>query len=387
ESEWSSVEQDIQDLLLSSENYSFASNSDYGPRYTLDNEIEFQHCKSWFSKRFRGTQRFIKKHKKALIVGAVVVVAVVAIVATAGTSSPALAPAAGLAGGAAGSKNSKNGHSSKTPTNSDIAPKQNSSESLAFSEALKEHISEFQSSNAVLSGVKESSPPTIAEKARQLGAHFAHKTFEDISEFVSIAPALYNEIQSACNFGSDGFERNDLMKDPIESYQKLLAKGHEKIDTLFATNQAANYTPEAKKGLWKENPICGTLPLPGALGFGSRVKTCGQLAMTDVNTLKGWKLGNPINNLTKAGNRPSWSAVRRRYWKNQAYFRAKELDIRNLNRMKRGLARQVKNELTGKWESIELHHAPSQKNGGLFDFVEVTPEQHAAIDPNRRLGG
>ncbi len=42
------------------------------------------------------------------------------------------------------------------------------------------------------------------------------------------------------------------------------------------------------------NTVCGDS------GAGSRVKN---------NTTKGWKVGDPIDNLTKAGKEPSWSTV------------------------------------------------------------------------------
>jgi hypothetical protein len=53
--------------------------------------------------------------------------------------------------------------------------------------------------------------------------------------------------------------------------------------------------------------------------------------------------------------------------------------------MEKGLAPQRFDQKTGLWESRELHHAPSQKDGGLFDFIEVWPDEHAAIDPNRYI--
>lgn len=55
--------------------------------------------------------------------------------------------------------------------------------------------------------------------------------------------------------------------------------------------------------------------------------------------------------------------------------------------MENGLAPQQRNLSTGKMESIELHHTPPQKDGGLFDFIEVSPEEHAAIDEFRHIGG
>jgi hypothetical protein len=36
-----------------------------------------------------------------------------------------------------------------------------------------------------------------------------------------------------------------------------------------------------------------------------------------------------------------------------------------------------------KWESVELHHEPPQRDGGLFDFEELTVEEHMAKDPHR----
>ena len=54
--------------------------------------------------------------------------------------------------------------------------------------------------------------------------------------------------------------------------------------------------------------------------------------------------------------------------------------------MKKGLAPQRYNLDTEKFESIELHHDPAQRLGGLFNFLEVTPDQHARLDPNRFVG-
>lgn len=37
-------------------------------------------------------------------------------------------------------------------------------------------------------------------------------------------------------------------------------------------------------------------------------------------------------------------------------------------------------------ESIELHHDPAQRDGGLFDIQPFTPEEHADRDKYRNLG-
>lgn len=91
---------------------------------------------------------------------------------------------------------------------------------------------------------------------------------------------------------------------------------------------------------------------------------------------------------------PRWSTVRYRYWKNQAFDYRKgvykeglkyELTKDNLTRMERGLAPQVYDIDAERWVSVELHHEPPQRQGGLFDFVELTPEEHACIDAHRNI--
>ena len=49
--------------------------------------------------------------------------------------------------------------------------------------------------------------------------------------------------------------------------------------------------------------------------------------------VSGWKVGDPLDNLTSAGNVPSWSTVRQRYWKNEAYYDSGRYDDENLERL------------------------------------------------------
>ena len=51
--------------------------------------------------------------------------------------------------------------------------------------------------------------------------------------------------------------------------------------------------------------------------------------------------------------------------------------------MKKGLAPQIKG-IDGGLESVELHHIPPQRKGGLFNFIEVSKQTHMDIDPFRR---
>lgn len=98
----------------------------------------------------------------------------------------------------------------------------------------------------------------------------------------------------------------------------------------------------------------------------------------------GWKVGEPITNLTAKGNVPAWSTVRQRFWKNEAFLNGSTYSESNLLRMQKGLAPQFRNTTTGVMESMKLHHTIPQRNGGLFEFIKVTPEQHRLIDPFRR---
>lgn len=106
----------------------------------------------------------------------------------------------------------------------------------------------------------------------------------------------------------------------------------------------------------------------------------------------GWKVGDPINNRTITGDIPTWSAVRARHWKNKALNHRigkvkgelkYEPTPKNISRMEKGLAPKYKNKTTGKVESIELHHEPPQREGGLFDFKEVTVVEHIQLDHSR----
>lgn len=96
------------------------------------------------------------------------------------------------------------------------------------------------------------------------------------------------------------------------------------------------------------------------------------------------EVGQPIKNFTSKGKIPVWSTVRQRFWKNEAFFSSGTYSEANLLRMRRGLAPQRLNPNTGIMESMELHHHMiPQRDGGLFDFIKVWPDEHRAIDPFR----
>lgn len=119
-----------------------------------------------------------------------------------------------------------------------------------------------------------------------------------------------------------------------------------------------------------------------------KTSSTGTKTITKTNGTKGWRVGDPINNQTFKGTTPSWSTVRGRYWKNRALNAANgEFSADNIKRMKKGLAPQRVNPETKQIESMELHHDPPQRDGGLYDVQEVWPSEHEQIDPYRKTGG
>ncbi len=123
------------------------------------------------------------------------------------------------------------------------------------------------------------------------------------------------------------------------------------------------------------------------LGQAMRTRAPSRGTVPRTNSTKGWKVGDPINSLTSKSNVPKWNTVRQRYWKNRANSAGEgDFSTENLARMKKGLASQKLNPGTGKMESMALHHTPSQRKAGLFDFEEVWPAEHEAIDPYRNKG-
>ena len=92
-----------------------------------------------------------------------------------------------------------------------------------------------------------------------------------------------------------------------------------------------------------------------------------------VDVAKGWRVGDDIRNLTSAGNKPSWSTVRQRFWKNEAHFHP-ELYPDDLERMKKGLAPIGEDGF-----SMELHHPKGRDGENFYIFQPLTRTQHRFI--------
>jgi hypothetical protein len=139
----------------------------------------------------------------------------------------------------------------------------------------------------------------------------------------------------------------------------------------------------------------GTLALPGAEGssfadnlLGRLLARFGGSTATETASSAGWRVGDDVYAATRAGNRPSWSTVRARFWKNEAADPkiSGQWSEANIERMRGGLAPQRYNPDLGGMESMELSHEPIPFRNGGTEFVPRWPQDHAAVDPFRFPG-
>lgn len=159
--------------------------------------------------------------------------------------------------------------------------------------------------------------------------------------------------------------------------QGTVSKGLKQLKSK-ASNTA---TSNAKKG---SKTISGGNSSSIAEKSGSAVSTKPSKNAAQVS--KRWQVGDPIDQLTAAGNEPAWSTVRARYWKNEAYYYPELYSEENLARMRKGLAAREKELGT----SLELHHELPVRDGGGNNIENLTPLtawQHDAKDQYRHYTG
>jgi hypothetical protein len=231
------------------------------------------------------TKNFVKKHKKAIIIGAVVVVAVTVIVVAvvAASSAAAASAAAGAAGAAAGagSGSSDSGHSESKEESPSVsaAPKEtlppvDTNEAPIMKAALDEHIASFKEflvedkAAQQATGSKGWDEMSFGEKAREVGANVAHKALDEVTDLVKVFPQLCEEVKELSDrFLPESLKLPDYGEpvSPIENYENLVAKGHEVIDNIFSTDQAELFTAEARANDPMNNFSIGMIPLPGSV--------------------------------------------------------------------------------------------------------------------------
>ncbi len=176
---------DIHNLLQD------ASSTEYAYSYG-DHVFSIIPCKSWIHKRWDVTKKFVKKHKKAIIIGAITVVVVTVVILTAGLGAAAAPAAAGAAGAAkadqldqtdtdSNEEEPPSAPSTTTPTaHSGIGAAQDSSALRSTLEtqisSLKCHVAEEQNF------LQPNTSPldfSLKENGRILGSVYAHRQVEE----------------------------------------------------------------------------------------------------------------------------------------------------------------------------------------------------------------
>lgn len=283
------LQADVEDLLGDDYAYAFAVNHD---------QIDPTLCKNWFSSSWKKTKSFVRNHKKEILIGAAIVVGttilVIAIVAA--SSTGAAAALAGAAGAAAEAKNSEN---ADIPT-----LLENAEECEILRAAVREHVAEFKefiAEDIVIQTTDIEREPTFGEKARELGAFFAHEAFEEIADLASLMPQFSQELNDL----GDKVIPGERSSDPYENYHNLVAQGHKMIDGIFSTELSDIYSEEAKAQKPLNEYVIGELPPPGSFSRGLKTsKLRKAVEAGKETTVIAEELGftaNEITQLEKAG--------------------------------------------------------------------------------------
>ena len=236
---------------------------------------------------------------------------------------------------------------------------------LALGGELDETVITFQGPGASNSGAGNHYVPFLSEMKGY------------IDPFVTNLDWYYDSQSIADNSAA---LRHDIMNTEAT---RQMAEGEKFLSSLAPGGGTEEIIQSWDEGNYWYAGALAVMEIPGlkVLKFGKFAKVVG---VSEEVLIKGWKVGDPITNLTAKGNVPKWNTVRQRFWKNEALLNGAVYEEFNVLRMKKGLAPQFRNVKTGVMESMELHHTIPQRNGGLFEFIKVTPEQHRLIDPFRR---
>lgn len=259
------LNKDIEELIYEYEN-------PYTCSFSFDefDEAEILLCKkSWTKRQWRHTRKFVKKHKKAILIGAAVVVAATIVVYAVAAASTAGAVAAG----AASSGCDKKGKGHSEPKNDRNPVEETQAEEIPiFHEApvlevvLEERLSTFKETMNEDVVLQQNQGYPLEEAVRDLGSFLTHEVLEGVAQLVSVIPQLQEEIKE---IGSRILPESILQPADnctffsTESHEDLIAAGHQKIDQVFATNQAPLYTLSQEKGF-----TFGILPPPGNFSKG-----------------------------------------------------------------------------------------------------------------------
>ena len=247
------LREDIEDLLYGDDDFECAFTVGDEEGYSIISAVYHDQaniilCKSKLSKKWEKTKRFIKKHKKEIIIGAVIVVATAAIIiAVIAVPSAGVAAAAGAAGAAASSR-SNQPQSNKSGQKQEESSFSSGSIDVDFTQApifeaeldyqkasFKDKLVAeefFQNSN--FSGQYEEL--SWEETGRVLGPLFAHESVNEFQSRLPIDPQLAREIQNVRY-------KNHL---PMENESAQQGFNHLDIDKAFSTDYSSLFANQNK---------------------------------------------------------------------------------------------------------------------------------------------
>lgn len=202
------------------------------------------------SKAWKKTKKFCKKHKKSIIIGAVVVVAVaavtVAVVVATSASAASAAGAAGAAGvavsGSGSSSGSSKSESNRSSSSTSSGSQTSSSTAPTFQGAMEDQVTSFKEHLAgenffQPSGVGQDL--SIEETGRVAGSLFAHDSFNHFNNQISNYPQLSEELRSI-SLHPDFALPSGATDNPI-------GFGHNEIDSRFSSNSGSLFSDPSRE--------------------------------------------------------------------------------------------------------------------------------------------
>ncbi|KPK33716.1 MAG: hypothetical protein AMS24_00075 [Chlamydiae bacterium SM23_39] len=219
EEEKAELERDIQELLSPYEDDATFENSSYRTGdYQIIPAVYYRQydiilCKNWFKKKFKKVRKYIKKHKKAFIIGSALVVGTIAVVATIAIAKSTKAAEATTPESCT-SKSKKEENLSSNPIPSPENSSSNSQD-LTLYQSFNDQISEYKDTivenNLHISDPKDQNY-IKTNNERIIGSTLAHNAIENIPKYIL-----------------------------LETYEQIINQGHGQVDNVFATNQASLY--------------------------------------------------------------------------------------------------------------------------------------------------
>ncbi len=238
------LEGDIEELFLEKE-YQPAYFSEGSHKLCIEPAILYPEARpsielvGKISKSWKSTKKFVKKHKKAVIIGIVVIVVVVSIgVGVAVASSSAAAAAAIVDSETSKPVVSNPSSNSSEPPLKDICTAREEMEETAYS--FKEQLV----SAKTFSSNQEGSELPPEETARIMGAVFAHEILELFQEHNKNPEFFYENRKTSME---DSFEEKETAKD-LAHLEVDRRFSTEYGKTFSETNQGFNYSVLEKRG-------------------------------------------------------------------------------------------------------------------------------------------